>query len=156
VLSRRPARLIIIKTAQDIQTMAQQRTVFLFDVDNTLLDNVAIVADLMRHLNAESGHDKQQRYGRYFEQLRTEPGYADYLGALQRYRLKNPHDLHILAASHYLIDYHLPNACSPHAREVIQYCARFGEPVILSDGDVVFQPLKIRHSGLIDVVHNRV
>jgi FMN phosphatase YigB (HAD superfamily) len=136
--------------------MAQQRTVFLFDVDNTLLDNDAIVADLMRHLDAEVGHEKQQRYWRYFEQLRSELGYADYLGALQRYRLENPRDLHILAASHYLIDYPFAKRLFPHAREVIQHCARFGEPAILSDGDVVFQPLKIRRSGLMDVVHNRV
>ena len=136
--------------------MAAQKIVFLFDVDNTLLDNDHVVADLMRYLDAEIGHDRQQRYWTYFEQLRSELGYADYLGALQRYRMEYPRDSHILAASHYLIDYPFANRLFPNSLDVVEHAGRFGEPVIVSDGDVVFQPLKIWRSGLMDTFASRV
>jgi FMN phosphatase YigB (HAD superfamily) len=136
--------------------MTAEKIVFLFDVDNTLLDNDHIVADLMRYLEEEIGHERQQRYWTYFEQLRSELGYADYLGALQRYRLEYPRDSRILAASHYLIDYPFANRLFPNSLDVVEHTRRFGGPVIVSDGDVVFQPLKIRRSGLMDSVDSRV
>jgi len=136
--------------------MPSETIVFLFDVDNTLLDNDHVVADLMRYLEREIGHERQQHYWEYFEQLRSELGYADYLGALQRYRLENPRDSHILAVSHYLIDYPFADRLFPKALDVVEHARRFGEPVITSDGDVVFQPLKIRRSGLMDAFDSRV
>ena len=136
--------------------MLSKKIVFLFDVDNTLLDNDHIVADLMRYLEREIGHERQQRYWMHFEQLRTELGYADYLGALQRYRSEYPRDSQILAVSHYLIDYPFANRLFPNSLDVIGHARRFGEPVIVSDGDVVFQPLKIRRSGLMDAFDGRV
>jgi FMN phosphatase YigB (HAD superfamily) len=136
--------------------MLPEKIVFLFDVDNTLLDNDRVVADLMRHLENEVGPQHQQRYWTFFEQLRTELGYADYLGALQRYRLEYPRDSRILAVSHYLIDYPFANRLFPNSLDVIDYARRVGEPVIVSDGDVVFQPLKIRRSGLMDSFDSRV
>ena len=136
--------------------MVPEKIVFLFDVDNTLLDNDHVVADLMRYLEGEIGHERQQRYWMYFEQIRTELGYADYLGALQRYRLEYPRDSRILAVSHYLIDYPFANRLFPNSLDVVEHARRFGEPVIVSDGDVVFQPLKIRRSGLMDAFDSRV
>jgi hypothetical protein len=136
--------------------MTPEKIVFLFDVDNTLLDNDHIVADLMDYLEREIGHERQQRYWTYFEQLRTELGYADYLGALQRYRLEYPRDSHILAVSHYLIDYPFANRLFPNSLDTVEHTRRFGAPVIVSDGDVVFQPLKIRRSGLMDIFDSRV
>jgi FMN phosphatase YigB (HAD superfamily) len=136
--------------------MIPEKIVFLFDVDNTLLDNDHVVADLMRYLEREIGHERQQRYWMYFEQLRSELGYADYLGALQRYRLEYPRDSRILAVSHYLIDYPFANRLFPNSMDAVEYARRFGEPVIVSDGDVVFQPLKIRRSGLMDAFDSRV
>jgi hypothetical protein len=136
--------------------MGPEKIVFLFDVDNTLLDNDHVVADLMRYLERESGHERQQRYWMYFEQIRTELGYADYLGALQRYRLEYPRDSRILAVSHYLIDYPFANRLFPNSLDVVEHARRFGEPVIVSDGDVVFQPLKIWRSGLMDTFDSRV
>jgi phosphoglycolate phosphatase-like HAD superfamily hydrolase len=136
--------------------MASQKVVFLFDVDNTLLDNDRIVADLMQYLEKEIGSERQQRYWAYFEQLRTELGYADYLGALQRYRLEYPRDSHILAVSNYLVDYPFASRLFPDALEVVERSRRFGEVVIVSDGDVVFQPLKIRRSGLMDSFDSQV
>jgi FMN phosphatase YigB (HAD superfamily) len=138
------------------QTMVSEKIVFLFDVDNTLLDNDHVVADLMRHLEQEIGHEQQQRYWTYFEQLRSELGYADYLGALQRYRLENPRDSRILTVSHYLIDYPFANRLFPNSLDVVERVRRFGQPVILSDGDVVFQPLKIRRSGLMETFDSHV
>ncbi len=128
--------------------MANDQIVFLFDVDNTLLDNDRVVADLMRHLERAVGNERQQRYWSYFENLRTELGYADYLGALQRYRIEYPRDFRILTVSHYLINYPFANRLFPGSLDAVEHCQRFGRPVILSDGDVVFQPLKVDRSGL--------
>src|SRR2546430_8046787 len=131
---------------------AHRNVVFLFDVDNTLLDNDRITSDLKRHLEKEVGHDRQQRYWEFFAQMRTELGYADYLGALQRYRIEYPRDPHLLAVSSFLIDYHFANRLYPGSLDALDHLAAFGRTVILSDGDVVFQPRKVERAGLFDAV----
>ncbi len=132
------------------------RVVFLFDVDNTLLDNDRITADLKRHLEREVGHERQQRYWMLFEQLRTELGYADYLGALQRYRAEYPRDPHLLTVSHFLVNYPFANRLFPEALDAIEHVKQWGLAVILSDGDVVFQPRKVERSGLFEAVDGHV
>src|ERR1043166_8361690 len=132
------------------------RLVILFDVDNTLLDNDRVTADLRAHLDVEVGPERAQRYWAIFEQLRTELGYADYLGALQRYRSEFPHELHLLAVSKFLINYPFATRLYPKALEVIRHVRRWGTPAILSDGDVVFQPRKVDCSGLWEAVHGNV
>ena len=134
----------------------RKTVVFLFDVDNTLLDNDRISADLQRHLEREVGHERQQRYWAIFEELRSELGYADYLGALQRYRAEYPRDPHLLTVSTFLLEYPFANRLFPNSIDAIDYVKQFGRPVILSDGDVVFQPHKIRRSGLWDAVEAAV
>jgi FMN phosphatase YigB (HAD superfamily) len=131
-------------------------TVFLFDVDNTLLDNDAVAADLRAYLTEHFGAERQQRYWDEFEQLRKELGYADYLGALQRFRLAYPHDTHLLMVSDWLIDYPFHERLYPRVLDLIERTRAHGHPVILSDGDVVFQPRKIRRSGLWDAFHGDV
>jgi FMN phosphatase YigB (HAD superfamily) len=131
-------------------------SVFLFDVDNTLLDNDRVVADLAEHLKQEFGPESRDRYFAIFEKLRTELGYADYLGALQRYRIAEPQDTRLLEISRFLIDYPFTERLYPNAIEVIEQCKRWGTPVILSDGDVVFQPRKIQRSGLWSAVEGHV
>lgn len=130
--------------------------VFLFDVDDTLLDNDRIAADLKAHLTQAFGAERQQRYWVIFEQLRTELGYADYLGALQRYRAENPRDPHFLQLSFFLMDYPFANRLYPGALDVLEHLSAWGPTVILSDGDVVFQPRKIQRSGLFEAVNGRV
>src|SRR5215472_16748259 len=132
------------------------RVVFLFDVDNTLLDNDRVAADLQRHLTSEIGAKGAQEYWRIFEQLRTELGYADYLGALQKYRAKHPHTQQLLCMSDFLINYAFAERLFPNALKVIEHVQQWGPAVILSDGDVVFQPLKISRSGLNNAVSGRV
>ena len=132
------------------------KIVFLFDVDNTLLDNDRVTADLKHHLEKEVGREGSQRYWNNFEQLREELGYADYLGALQRYRSVNPHDPHLLTVSRFLIDYPFADRLFPNALDVLDRVKRWGPAVILSDGDVVFQPLKVERSGLFDAVNGNV
>jgi hypothetical protein len=110
----------------------------------------------MDYLEREIGHERQQRYWIHFEQLRSELSYADYLGALQHYRLENPRDSHILAVSYYLIDYSFANRLFPNSLDAVEDVRRCGEPVIVSDGDVVFQPLKIRRSSLMGAFGSRV
>jgi FMN phosphatase YigB (HAD superfamily) len=138
------------------QRNSPARVVFLFDVDNTLLDNERVAADLQRHLADEIGPEGAQEYWRIFEQLRAELGYADYLGALQRYRTEHPRAPHLLIVSHFLINYPFAERLFPHALKVIEHVQQWGPAVILSDGDVVFQPLKISRAGLADAVSGRV
>ncbi len=123
-------------------------TVFLFDVDNTLLDNDRVSDDLKRYLTKKVGEASQQRYWEIFEQLRTELGYADYLGALQRYRAERPHDPKLLTVSRFMINYPFAKRLYRKSLDVVEYAQRLGRAVILSDGDVVFQPLKVERSGL--------
>jgi FMN phosphatase YigB (HAD superfamily) len=136
--------------------MAADQVVFLLDVDNTLLDNDRVIADLMRYLEREIGHEHQQRYWAIFEELRTQLGYADYLGALQRYRAEYPREPHLLAVSSYLINYPFANRLFPSALDVIERCKEWGRAVILTDGDVVFQPRKLERSGLLEAVEGHV
>lgn len=128
--------------------MTTNKVVFLFDVDNTLLDNDRVTADLKRYLEAEVGSERQQRYFAIFEQLRARLGYADYLGALQRYRLEYPRDPHLLTVSHFLAHYPFANRLFPNALDAVRHVKQWGGAVVLSDGDVVFQPLKIERSGI--------
>jgi len=123
-------------------------TVFLFDVDNTLLDNDHVSADLKRHLDHEVGHERAQRYWQFFEQIRSELGYADYLGALQRYRMEYPRDPRLLAVSYFMMRYPFANRLFPGSLDAVKHVGQFGPVVILSDGDVVFQPHKVYRSGL--------
>jgi FMN phosphatase YigB (HAD superfamily) len=136
--------------------MTLNQMVFLLDVDNTLLDNDRVVVDLMRYLEREVGHEHQQRYWAIFEELRAELGYADYLGALQRYRVEYPGDPHLFTVSHFLIDYPFANRLFPNSLDVIDRFKEWGPVVILSDGDVVFQPRKIERSGLLEAVDKNV
>ena len=137
-------------------TAMRRKTVVLFDVDNTLLDNDRVTADLRDHLQREVGHERQERYWSIFEELRAEVGYADYLGALQRYRANYPRDLHVLTVSHFLLEYPFHERLFPNALEVVNSVKEHAVPVILSDGDVVFQPHKIRRSGLYDAFEGAV
>jgi len=130
--------------------------VFLFDVDNTLLDNDRVIADLRQYLVRAIGVASAEHYFRIFEQLRAELGYADYLGAIQRYRVAYPRDPCLLAISTYLVNYPFANRLFPGSLDVLERFAAFGPTVILTDGDVVFQPLKIERSGLGDAVEGRV
>jgi hypothetical protein len=132
------------------------QVVFLLDVDNTLVDNDRIADDLKKHLTAAFGEERQKRYWAIFEELRSQLGYADYLGALQRYRVEHPRDAGLLKISSYLIDYPFANRLFPGAIDVIQRLNAWGPTVILSDGDVVFQPRKIERSGLFEEVGGRV
>jgi FMN phosphatase YigB (HAD superfamily) len=131
-------------------------TVFLFDVDNTLLDNDRVTADLRRTLIERVGKASEQQYFEIFEKLRAELGYSDYLGALQRYRVKFPHDPNLLAVSGYLVNYPFANRLFPGSLDAVEHVARFGPTVILSDGDVVFQPRKVDRAGLAELFEGRV
>jgi hypothetical protein len=128
----------------------------LLDVDNTLLDNDRITDDLKRHLEKEVGHEGQARYWAIFEELRSEIGYADYLGALQRYRVEYPRDLRLLTVSSFLVNYPFANQLFPDSIDVVDHLKQWGSVIILSDGDVVFQPWKIERSGLFEAVGGNV
>lgn len=135
---------------------ASNEVVFLFDVDNTLLNNDSVQDDLLLHIEREFGAANRNRYWAIFEGLRAELGYADYLGALQRYRLEATCDPRLLMMSSFLVDYPFANRLYPGSLDVLEHCRRWGPTVILSDGDVVFQPRKVQRSGLWEAVEGRV
>ena len=138
------------------RTASPARLVFLFDVDNTLLDNDRVTDDLRRHLEREVGPDRAGRYWAIFEQLRTELGYADYLGALQRYRAEYPHELNLLTVSYFLINYPFANRLYPGSLDALESARQHGTVALLTDGDVVFQPRKVGRSGLFEAVRGNV
>jgi len=131
------------------------KVVFLFDVDNTLLNNDAVTADIREYLEREVGPQRNKSYWTIFERLRSSLGYADYLGALQRYRREYPHDLHLLQLSRFLINYPFANRLYPNSLDAIQHVKKWGPVALLSDGDVVFQPRKVERSSLLQVVEGR-
>jgi len=135
---------------------ASSRTVFFFDVDNTLLDNDRVANDLQQHLRTKVGEGPAQRYWAIFEQLRTELGYADYLGALQRYRVEMPRDPKLLEVSYFMVNYPFANRLYPESLDAVEHAQQLGQAAILSDGDVVFQPRKVDRSGLYDTFHGDV
>jgi len=128
--------------------MSDNKIVFLFDVDNTLLDNDHVTADLKHHLAAHVGPERSQRYWQRFEEIRSELGYADYLGALQRYCMEDPDDPRLFGVSLFLLQYPFADRLFPRALDLIARLRARGSVAILSDGDVVFQPWKIERSGI--------
>jgi len=135
---------------------AAAKTVFLFDVDNTLLDNDRFQDDLREELKRAHGEGGCDRYWAIFEALRAELGYADYLGALERLRIERLHDPMLLPTANWIIDYPFADRLYPDALHVVEHVRQWGLPVILSDGDAVFQPRKIARSGLWDAFSGNV
>jgi FMN phosphatase YigB (HAD superfamily) len=135
---------------------ARDDIVFLFDCDNTLLDNDQVHDDLDSRLRDGFGVEAAASYWRHFEELRTTLGYADYLGAVQRFRLDHQDDPRVLSLSGYLLDYPFADRLYPGALDAVRHCRAWGPTVILSDGDAVFQPRKLERSGIQDAVEGRV
>src|SRR5690348_16657567 len=136
------------KTSLGRKSGATKDLVFLFDVDNTLLDNDRFQSDLFRHVEREFGREARTRYLEIFEELRDKLGYADYLGALERYRQEKMHDPRFLHMANWVIDYPFPQRLYPGALDVVRRARKWGQVAILSDGDAVFQPRKVQRSGL--------
>jgi len=135
---------------------AMNHVVFLVDVDNTLLDNDHIQADIKAHFEREYGAACRDRYWTILEALFVELGYRDYLGALQRYRVEHPRDMQLLSMSSFLVDYPFANRLYPGSLDVLQRLRKWGPTVLLTDGDVVFQPRKVERSGLWEAVNSHV
>jgi FMN phosphatase YigB (HAD superfamily) len=130
--------------------------VVLIDVDNTLLDNDHIQADLSEHLRANYGSATRDRYWELFETLREELGYADYFGALARYRIEAIHDPRVLRIANWLVDYPFAERLYPGALDAVRHAQNWGLTVVLSDGDAVLQPRKVDRSGIWHAVDNHV
>ncbi len=136
--------------------MSDAGLVFLIDVDNTLLDNDRLIRDLMGHIESEYGAASRERYSEILEQVRSRLGYVDYLGALQQYREEHLDDPRLLQMSSFLVDYPFASRLYPGALDVLEHLDAWGTTVILSDGDVVFQPRKVQRSGIWSAVDGRV
>jgi FMN phosphatase YigB (HAD superfamily) len=135
---------------------AMNHIVFLVDVDNTLVDNDHIQADIKAHLERDYGAACRDRYWAILEDLFVELGYRDYLGALQRYRVEHPQDMQLLSMSSFLVDYPFANRLYPQSLDVLAQMREWGPTVLLTDGDVVFQPRKVQRSGLSEAVGSHV
>lgn len=136
--------------------MVDPSVAFLFDMDNTLLDHDRATQDLKKFLARDDEPERMQRYWDLFEKLRAELGYADYLGALQRYRQEHPHERHLFEVSLFLLNYPFAERVYPNASEVVAQVAQWGTTAILTDGDVVFQPHKAQSAGLLDLFGDRL
>jgi len=137
--------------------MKQRKSiVFLVDVDNTLMNNDRIQEDFKLHIERKFGTKCRDRFWAIQEQLFEELGYRDYLGALQRFRVENPYEAHLVTAATFLVDYPFANRLYPGALDVLEKFRTWGETVILSDGDVVFQPRKVERSGIFEAVEGHV
>lgn len=130
--------------------------VFLLDVDNTLLDNDRVQADLDAHIASLFGADAAKTYWNLYENLREKLGYADYLGAIQQFRLECDDEVRAQDLAAWLLNYPFAGRLYPGASDAIAHLSRFGECVVLSDGDVVLQPRKIAASGIARAVQDRV
>ena len=148
--------MLLLSGDYRMQMTVAKRIAFLFDVDNTLLDNDRVIVDMRRHLERQIGREGGDRYWEVFERQRSELGYADYLGALQRYRVAYPRDPRLLEISRFLVNYPFANRLFPESLDVLEHCKQWGPAVIVSDGDVVFQPRKVERSGLADAVDGNV
>jgi len=135
---------------------ATASVVFLLDVDNTLLDNDRFAADLGDTLEQRFGVAERARYWAIYAQLRDELGYADYLGTLQRFRAGLDNEPSLLQMSKYLLEYPFAERLYPNALDTVAHLRTLGSAVILSDGDMVFQPRKIQHAGLWDALGGEV
>ena len=136
--------------------MTARRIVVLIDCDNTLLDNDTVEQDVSLHLASEFGAEGRERYWKIFEQLTENLGYADYLGALQRFRLGETRNTRLLLTASYFLYYPFAERLYPGALAAIRHLRAWGTTVILSDGDVVYQPRKMQRSGLWEAVEGRV
>src|SRR6266478_2485238 len=130
--------------------------VFLVDVDDTLLENDRIQTDLKRHIEREFGAQCRDRFWAIQEELFDKLGYRDYPGALQRFRVEHPYEPHLVTASNFLIDYPFANRLYPGALDVLERFREWGRTVILTDGDMVFQPRKVQRSGIFETVEGHV
>src|SRR5262249_28881030 len=128
--------------------------VFLFDVDNTLIDNDRVQADLKERLEKDYGTAAPDGYWEILERLRNELGHVDYLGALERFRIETIHRPDVLRMSSWLVDYPFAERLYPGALDAVKHVRQWGTPVILSGGDAVFQPRKVERSGLWQAIHN--
>lgn len=137
-------------------TQEPHDVVFLFDVDNTLLNNDQVQAELHEHLERTYGPRARDRYWALFEELRIELGYADYLGALERYRIEDLHNPQLLRMANWLVDYPFADRLYPGALDAVRHARQWASTVILSDGDAVFQPRKVERSGLWAAFEHRV
>lgn len=134
----------------------RQSLIFLLDVDNTLFDNDGFAADLSARLERDFGVTERERFWSLYAKRRARVGYADYLGTLEDFRDGDDCVRLLLQLSGFVLDYPFAEHLYPRALEAIAYLESMGQPVILSDGDVVFQPRKVQRSGIWDAVHGRV
>ena len=130
--------------------------VFLVDVDDTLLENGRVQADLKKHIEREFGPQCRDRFWAIHEELFKQLGYADYLGAFQRFRIEHPYEPHLVTAANFLVDYPFANRLYPGSLDVLEHFRELGPTVIVTDGDMVFQPRKVQRSGIFETVEGHV
>jgi FMN phosphatase YigB (HAD superfamily) len=130
--------------------------VYLIDVDNTLLDNDRFGAALGDHLDLTFGAAERGRYWTVFSERRARLGFADYLGSLEVFRDGLEDHPRLLHLAEFLLEYPFAELLYPDALATLAHLSTSGTPVLLSDGDIVFQPRKIRRAGLWDAVAGRV
>jgi len=126
---------------------------FLVDVDNTLFDNDRFAVELSAHLEKSFNVAERERYWSLHKKRWAEFGISDYLGTMQQFRQGLQNDPSLLQMSSFLLDFPFGDLLYPHALEVVKHMRSLGPASALSDGDMVFQPRKLQHSGIFDAFH---
>jgi FMN phosphatase YigB (HAD superfamily) len=131
-------------------------SVFLIDVDNTLLDNDRAKADVARAIRELVGPDRAARFWQIYEEVRDACGVVDYPETLRRFRRSAPDGTHLADVDRAVLDVPFERYLYARALDVIAHLWTLGTPAILSDGDRVYQPMKIERAGLLLAVRGNV
>lgn len=130
--------------------------VFLLDVDNTLLDNDRLKEDLQRRFLTLLGQERSDRFWQIYEEVRRDEDYVDYPLTFKRIA-EEQNDPELRTSLETVLEgLQFSSYLYPGVLGTLAYLRTLGTPVILSDGDQVFQPYKIRYSGLERAVDGHV
>jgi FMN phosphatase YigB (HAD superfamily) len=134
--------------------------VFLLDVDNTLIANDDIKEDINEHLKVQMGEQLTARFWDIYEQARNDSEVVNIPLALERLREETPLDAldeETYRHVHSIFDnYPFYDKLYPYALETLRHLRTLGLTVIVSDGDMFYQPEKIFRSDLAEIVEGRV
>jgi FMN phosphatase YigB (HAD superfamily) len=131
--------------------------VFLLDLDNTLIDNDAVRERLNQGTRRLLGAALSDRFWTTYEEVRDECDHVDFLETLDRFhRTADEPPEQRRELDRLILDFPYPEARYPATLDVLAALWKSGTPVVLSDGDPVFQPLKIFRSGVAEAVRGNV
>lgn len=129
---------------------------FLFDVDNTLLDNDRVRAELAETIERIVGPERGEAFWESYEQVRRDRDYVDYPNTIARFGRAFPDEVGYPDVADAILGYPYRAAVFPGAHDVLRQAQRVGPVAILTDGDPVYQPAKVARAGLTEAIDGPV